>query len=153
MDRKFIFLDFDGVLHIKCGKHFSKLKLFEEYLTKMPKAEIVISSTWRESYEFEELRNFFDMPFREKVIGVTPILERGFEIGGRQKEIELFLQKCCLAEKSSSWIALDDTESLFNPNCKNLILVNSNTGFREEDGYQLIKWYWKNELVTHLGTI
>jgi hypothetical protein len=38
--RKILFLDFDGVLHPDGAGLFSKLGLFEEYLSKMPEAEL-----------------------------------------------------------------------------------------------------------------
>ena len=57
--KKILFLDFDGVLHPDGIALFSRLGLLEEYLLKMPEIEIVISSTWRETQGFDELKNYF----------------------------------------------------------------------------------------------
>jgi len=60
--RKIIFLDFDGVLHPDGVGLFSRLPLLESFLSRMPEAEIVVSSTWREDHTLDELRQFVFTP-------------------------------------------------------------------------------------------
>ena len=72
--KKILFLDFDGVLHGEWDALFSKRELFEHYLQQMPQVDIVISSTWRELYSLERLKEHFHISLRDRIIGVTPIL-------------------------------------------------------------------------------
>jgi hypothetical protein len=141
--RKILFLDFDGVLHPDGVGLFSKLGLFEEYLSKMPEAEIVISSSWRETNSLEELKANFSASLRGKIIGITPTLDDGYDSGGRQREIEAFLTIADLNSSNSSWVALDDTQLFFEDDCDFLVLTDPNQGFREIDGNALLEWYEK----------
>jgi hypothetical protein len=141
--RKILFLDFDGVLHADgdVGREFCRLPHLDKYLEKMPDIEIVISSSWRDAHSLEELKEFFPLHLREKIIGVTPSHPCGFESGGRQREIEEFLEAASLSHEDSSWVALDDMEFIFDSNCRNLVLVNANSGFSDDEGRKLLAWY------------
>jgi hypothetical protein len=139
--RKILFLDFDGVLHSDGSGSFSKLDLFEECLSKMPEVEIVISSTWRETDSIEQLRNYFSAHVRDRIIGITPSLEGGYECGGRQREIEAFLGSAGLDGENASWVALDDIPLFFEDDCPNLVLADSSQGFTESNGKSLLEWY------------
>ena len=139
--KKIVFLDFDGVLHPDGVATFSNLSLLEEYLHKIPSAEIVITSTWRENHSLNELRGFFSESLRGRIIGVTPSLEDGYDSGGRQLEIESFLESAGLTIDNSSWVAIDDMLHFFKEGCQNLILSDSSKGFSEINGNLLLKWY------------
>lgn len=139
--KKIIFLDFDGVLHGDLGNSFTKLPLFENYLSQMPDVEVVISSAWRETMEFEDLKNIFSASLRHRIIGITPVLDIGYTQGGRQKEIETFLDTQSLNEHNAAWIALDDIESLFTVGYKYLILVDPVIGLTDKEGNLLLEWY------------
>ena len=139
--RKILFLDFDGVLHPDGVGLFSKLSLFEQYVIGMSELEIIISSSWRETHSFEELKNIFPVSLRDKILGITPTLEDGYDSGGRQREIELFLEAASLNHTNASWVALDDMQSFFNHDCPFLILTKSDTGFCEKNGLTLQEWY------------
>jgi hypothetical protein len=139
--RKILFLDFDGVLHPDGLGLFSKLNLFEECLSKMPEVEIVISSTWRETDSLEQLRNYFSANVRDRIIGITPSLEDGYECGGRQREIHAFLDSAGLNGENASWVALDDISLFFEDDCPNLVLTDSSQGFTEGNGKSLLEWY------------
>jgi hypothetical protein len=141
--RKILFLDFDGVLHPDGAGLFSKLGLFEEYLSKMPEAEIVISSSWRETNSLEDLKANFSASLHGRIIGITPRLDDGYDSGGRQREIEAFLKIARLNSSNSSWVALDDTRLFFEDDCAFLVLTDPNQGFREIDGIALLEWYEK----------
>ncbi len=139
--RKIIFLDFDGVLHPDGEGLFSQLGLFEKHILTMPDIEIVISSTWREDKSLHELQNYFSESIRSQITGTTPILEDGYDTGGRQREIHAFLEAHDLSEKNCHWVALDDMQMFFDGNYPNLILTDSSKGFTEENGATLLQWY------------
>lgn len=139
--RKIIFLDFDGVLHPGGIGTFSQLPIFELYISAMSEAEIVISSTWREAYTIKELRGFFSPPFQGQIVGVTPSLDNGRDLGGRQKEIQAYLMGNGLSDKNCAWIAIDDKASFFKDTCQNLLLTDTSRGFTEREGRQLLDWY------------
>jgi hypothetical protein len=139
--KKILFLDFDGVLHPDGIALFSKIGLLEEYLLQMPGIEIVISSTWRETQTLDELKNHFSEAVRDKIIGVTPSLEDGYDCGGRQREIHAFLDSAGMNDESTSWVALDDMPLFFDEGYPHLILTDSSQGFSEDNGDSLLAWY------------
>ena len=107
----------------------------------MPDAEVVVSSTWREDHTLDQLRGFFSQPLRNRISGVTPSLDDGYEIGGRQKEILSYLSNEGLSDTTCYWVALDDIAMFFEDSCQNLVLTDSSIGFTEQEGEQLIAWY------------
>jgi hypothetical protein len=139
--KRILFLDFDGVLHPDGVALFSKLRLFEEHVLRMPEVEIVISSTWREDHSLDELRSYFSVPLRDRIIGVTPSLEDGYDCGGRQREIEAFLDSAGCSSDNASWVALDDMPLFFASHYPHLILTDSAQGFTESNGQALLQWY------------
>lgn len=139
--RKIVFLDFDGVLHGERDQEFARRALFERYVRKMPEVEIIISSSWREQYALDELKGFFHASIRERITGMTPVIENGYDPGGRQQEIETFLQDAGLNEQNACWIALDDLPHFFRPGCAYLTLVDPERGFTHEQGRALLDWY------------
>lgn len=139
--RKIIFLDFDGVLHPDGVGLFSQLPLFESFLSKMPEAEVVVSSTWREDHTLEELRRFFSPALRSRISGVTPSLDDGYDLGGRQKEIQSYLTTENINDNDCDWVALDDIALFFEDSCQRLVLTDSSKGFTEQEGERLVAWY------------
>ncbi len=139
--KKLLFLDFDGVLHSKTDRKFARLGLLEQYLASMPLLDVVISSTVREHYSFERLQTLFSPAVRHQVVGVTPVLSGWFDVAGRQREVEAYLQANGLSADNASWVALDDVKHYFEDGCSNLILVDGHRGFRDEDGQALLAWY------------
>ena len=139
--RKIIFLDFDGVLHPDGVAKFSRLPVLERFLVEMPDAEVVVSSTWREDHTLDQLRDIFSPPLRSRITGVTPSLDDGYDLGGRQSEILTFLANEGLSDTNCCWIALDDNAMFFEDSCQNLVLTDSSIGFTEQEGEQLIAWY------------
>jgi hypothetical protein len=143
--RKILFLDFDGVLHPDGVGTFSKLSDFEQCVIEMTELEIIISSSWRETHSFEKLKNIFPDSLREKIVGITPSLQDGYESGGRQREIEAFLATAGLNSTNASWVALDDMASFFYSDCPFLILTKSEEGFGGREHKALLDWY-KNSI-------
>lgn len=135
-----LFLDFDGVLHPRApGKGlFSNLARLETVLREFEFVEIVITSTWREDMPFEKLQELFSPDIRQRVIGITPVVEIEFPAGphgSREKEIRLFLEQGDHRERA--WLALDDEEKLFQPGCANLIQCQALIGFDDATERQL----------------
>lgn len=139
--RKIIFLDFDGVMHPDGIGTFSQRSLFEECLSKMPDVGIVVSSSWRETESLDELRTHFSAKFRDQIIGTTPSLDSGYDVGGRQREIEAFLRSSQWTIANCAWIALDDTALFFDEDCPNLMLTDASQGFTRQTAHDLLAWY------------
>ena len=141
---KLLFLDFDGVLHSKTDRRFAKLGLLEKYLANMPRLEVVISSTVRESQPFARLQMLFSPAVRHQIAGVTPVRSDWLEIGTRQREIEDYLESSGLNAENATWMALDDVKYYFDDGCSNLILVDAHRGFSDHEGQILLDWYNKS---------
>lgn len=87
-----LFLDFDGVLHPRApGKGlFSNLAKLEAVLREFEFVEVVITSTWREDMPFEKLQELFSPDIRQRVIGITPVVEIEFPAGPHgSREVEI----------------------------------------------------------------
>ena len=82
------------------------------------------------------------------MIGTTPHIWRGMNLGDRQWEIEAFLAIEGIAEYTR-WIALDDMAPLFEKDCEQLLLVDTPNGLEMEHVEQLIGWY---EAAKHPGS-
>ncbi|WP_050479101.1 HAD domain-containing protein [Herbaspirillum rhizosphaerae] len=124
-----LFLDFDGVLHpvSREAGTFAHLIHFECVIRDFPGVDIVISSAWRENHSLEELQAFFTSDLRQRIIDVTPVLSHLSHQYLRQAEIMLWLREA--GREYEGWIAIDDSDWLFAPACRNLILVDTDIGF------------------------
>lgn len=139
--RRIIFLDFDGVLHGDANARLSRLPLFEQALRQMPKAEVVISSTWREDQSLDELRAYFAPELHRQFVGVTPQLPCGYDPQGRQREVEAWLQGAGLPSSGMHWVAVDDWPHLYDPDCSCLIATDPLQGLMPADIEALLAWY------------
>lgn len=129
-----LFLDIDGVLHPRApGPHlFSNLARLEGVLRDFEFVDVVISSNWREDMSLEQLQALFSPDIRHRIIGATPVIEIEFPAGPhgtREAEILWFLEQD--GHKGRPWIALDDEEKLFTPDCANLIKCSTLIGLDE----------------------
>lgn len=129
-----IFLDIDGVCHPvnrSCGT-FSCLKRLESVFRRYP-VQIVISSAWRVDHSLEALRGFFSTDIALRTIGTTPDFTiPGFDLDYRcvrEKEIDAWRRTN--RREHDVWLAIDDCDWLFTPDCRNLLLINGQTGFDE----------------------
>jgi hypothetical protein len=137
-----LFLDFDGVVHPQpCFREnvFCRLPLLEDVLREFSEVNIVISSSWREHYGLAELKDFFSQDIAPRVIDVTPFYRdpafdhlknppTDFE---RQWEIEAWCDEN--QRHASNWIAIDDYAPWFEPDCPNLLVTSSKSGFTRDD--------------------
>lgn len=147
-----VFLDFDGVLHPENVSSqaplLCRLPLVEEVLREFTQAEIVISSSWRLRWQDPEvaaqaMRKHFSADIALRVTGVTPnCLDRdwraapaGLSLYLRHWECETWLR----AHRSpgARWLAIDDRAYGFRPFCKNLMVVNRDTGFSLDNAQEL----------------
>lgn len=135
MNKKFIFLDFDGVLHGESQYSaglFEHIHVFCDAVRPFSDTtQIVISSAWRETHTLEKLKVFFASDIAKLIVGVTPQREDSYNRGGRQREILDYCKENNIDHKQ--WIALDDMERFFNDACPNLILVDGETGISENN--------------------
>ncbi len=130
-----IFLDFDGVLRRKDAPlyRFEKpLRLaFEDAVRRIPGAEIVITSTWREVAGLTDLRKLFSRDVAERMVGVTPIGE-----GCRYVEILTYLR--ATGAEGSRFVVVDDDPHSF-PRGVPLLLIDPVKGFGAEEAEKLVE--------------
>lgn len=123
---KLLFLDFDGVLHPCTAGTFIYLDRFQDFLRKHPDLGVVLSTSWRLDYPWEELLGFFAPDLRARLLGATPELPDGPAV--REKEIHAWLSANQCGHLL--WAALDDDASLFSPGCPNLVQCETIRGLR-----------------------
>ena len=142
---KFLFLDFDGVLHPATlndnSELFSKNKLLEQTFLNLH-CNIVISSSWRFHHSFDSLKNKLPAEVRRLIVGVTgdPYIGQF----SRFNEIIEYLKE--IKSISADWISLDDSYYEFPPNCPNLIRCNPNTGMSFNESILLKNWLEKQTI-------
>lgn len=123
-----VFLDFDGVLHPRPNDHrgkFCHLERFERVLRRFSFVNVVISSSWRETYPEDVIIALFSEDIQARILGVTPVGDGG-PPHCRYNEILKWLE---LSDYVGCWIALDDAELEFPLSCPNLLACSTNVGF------------------------
>ena len=131
---KFLFLDFDGVMHTHGKKSFCRAQYFADIILKYPSVKVVFSTSWREYATLEQLKIHFPRSIHDRFVGMTPVLKESIT-HPRYREILIYNNNHGIA--NNQWLALDDMKSLFPPGCPNLILVNSKTGFAKQEAREL----------------
>ena len=141
MKFKYLFFDFDGVMH---GEKFnSDFFSHADMVTKklLPYKDnfkIIISSSWREFHELDVLQHAFNEPLNLNVIDITPISPNGLDCHGRYFEIKEY---CKINNISNDqWLAIDDLSRLFPEKCPQLILTDSSTGITENDLNKIVEF-------------
>lgn len=144
-----IFLDFDGVLHPEPGYEkdlFNRMPIFEQVVRKhLDSVEVVISSSWREKYSLDDMRNYFSRDTFLNVIDVTPQLKSPTSLWQpttstrfiRQAEIQMWLKEH--RSWDQPWLAIDDRPYWFEPACPHLLLTDRTTGLTDDDAITLNK--------------
>lgn len=131
-----LFVDFDGVLHpryedqsVPADVAFCHLPRFEAVMRDFPGVEIVISSTWREQFGFDELRAWFSSDIARRITATAllpkhhappPMVER------REWEITSWLN--ANGRQNEPWIALDDAAWQFKHHRKRLVTCTGHVG-------------------------
>lgn len=143
-DSLLIFLDFDGVTHPdkdrsnretleRAGGFFCRLPRLEEMLLEdeFRDVKIVISSTWRDQMTIHELKEFFSLEVRDRVIGTTP---RRINYNGayqRYAEVQHFVASH--EGGDTPWIAIDDLRAHFPENLQNVYYTEFDVGLTYAD--------------------
>lgn len=119
-------LDVDGVLHMGQSGRLNKLPLLQQWLYEHPSVQVVISSDWRYTHGFAQVRDLFDEELRDRVIGATPVHEGA----PREEEILSVVRRCGI----EVWAALDDVEAGFPTTAReHLVRTNPLFGLSESD--------------------
>jgi len=138
MKTKYLFLDFDGVLHPSlCNDKdkFSNAKLLEEALSPSS-CQIIISSSWRFQFTLDQLKKVLPKTVSNLVTDTT-----GEAITGqyaRYNEIKHWLES--KQKPFADWMAIDDAINEFPPDCTNLIATKSSQGITKEQIIELKYW-------------
>jgi len=124
-----LFLDFDGVLH-PVGRYrdhdFSRLPLLEVWLRENAHVEVVISSSWRDTLNIEQLREFFSHDLRSRIISKCPSVPSEPEPEfWRHAEIMAWVDA---NGYKGQWIALDDATYEFPSDFLQLVPCNLYVG-------------------------
>lgn len=129
-----LFLDFDGVLHPfgeAKDKLFCAIPLLEEVLREFPSTDVVISSSWREVYSLDLIRDFFSPDIGQRIIDAAPVRPPNREIPTelwsyvREGECVVWMRR---HRRRASWLALDDDAWRFRPFSQHLMLVDGSLG-------------------------
>ncbi|MDP2370318.1 HAD domain-containing protein [Rhodoferax sp.] len=143
-----LFLDFDGVLHpqyegqaVPVDVAFCNLSRFEAVMRDFPHVEIVISSTWREQFDLDNLRARFAPDIAARITGTTllscqaPPPSLVELLARREWEIANWLR--ALDRSGEPWIALDDAAWQFRRYHHRLVACKSDVGFDAEAASRL----------------
>ncbi len=136
MSKKFLYLDFDGVLHpnaVTKGQLFSLMPTLTPILINS-EVRIVISSSWRHYESFEYSKSLFPPQVRDLVIGCTEDVK--VDKWHRWYEIKQHVEKYGIDE----WMALDDSAEMFPLHCENLILCDGSMGIQNIQLKLLKQW-------------
>jgi hypothetical protein len=133
---KFLFLDFDGVLHGHYGRDavlWKFLPRLEAALRDYPETRVVISSSWGDGRSMDELRAFFSLDIAARIVDkVTTHRRRMQPFGERGEACRRFCRRHKL--RAGDWLAIDDCSSLFR---RSDPLISCLNGFREEEEFEL----------------
>lgn len=130
--RAILFLDFDGVVQTPALADWREMEHCQGLwglLQALPELQIVVTSTHREGRDLSSLRAMLPDGIAPRVVGATRVTPLGRADGGRQAEIEAWLLEL---GRAATWVAVDDENHLYRPNCRNLVLTNKYVGWDVE---------------------
>lgn len=102
--RRVLMLDIDGVLHPAQSGSLIYLPLLEAWLREQTCVDVVVSSNWKNTHTVEQLRRFFSVDLRDRVLGTTPDCR-----GVREDQILALVEQYDI----ELWAAVDDREDGF----------------------------------------
>lgn len=125
MHKHFLFLDFDGVLHLEADTYVDPFNQLVSFCAALRRADplqqlgIVISSAWRNMETLHELRSHFPPDMQRRILDVTPNFRKHHPAlaGLRQREIEHWMR---MHAPGGHWLAIDDRANYFDSGCANL---------------------------------
>ncbi len=136
MIAKYLYLDFDGVLHPNSfdkGKAFCLMPMLERALNGSD-VRIVVSSSWRHHESKAYIQNLFPASIRPLLSGFT-----GEALAGRWTRWHEISQHAA-SHDVTEWRALDDAASQFPPDCANLNCCEGHMGLQKTQVDMLWKW-------------
>jgi hypothetical protein len=152
LERKVIFLDYDGVLHsVTDEKEFVHVGILEQILSDFSGLEIVLSTGWLSEYGLEKTRSFLPTSLQRIINdGVDCLGEKRTTFASRYSLIQEF----CIGNSISHWLALDDLfggEELMNwaeVDIDRLILCDKSVGLGDinkqaELRYKIQQYFFK----------
>ena len=130
---KYIFLDFDGVLHKKDANlkiFFDKANKFDK-LIETYKVDIVVTSCWQFDKEYNNLLKKIPNNIRKKIVGKTSDAKSNQkkllkDENDRVAEIKRYIHELKLGK--IDWIALDDSRDKFPEDFPKLIYCKPKEG-------------------------
>jgi hypothetical protein len=128
-----IFLGFDGVMHPAAGDRtlFEHREGFEALLREHAAVDVVISSSWREVFDTDALReDYFSADIQRRIIDVTPLIPGAM----RWQEIQAYLEATRYA---GPYIVIDDDASEFPAAWEPLLLCRPEVGLDMEKRAEL----------------
>ena len=133
---KFLFLDFDGVLHpnnASPSEWFCRMPLLEAAVGTQV-IQIVVSSSWRFHHAKGELIKHFPPKLRSQIVGVTgpPVIGKH----ARWNEILTYVK----LHHIRNWRALDDSHFEFPHPCDQLIACDGAHGLKQKQQDELEDW-------------
>ena len=138
-----LFLDFDGVLYPvgRDVERFCRVGLLWQLLRDCSLVDVVFSTSWRESYTFEQMLEFVTYGGGEdlaaRFVGMTPVLDPN-----TTREAECLAWLRANGNEPRRWVALDDAAHWFEG--PNLYLVNQHTGLTADDVETLAERLWND---------
>lgn len=130
-----IFLDFDGVMH-RTGRDcipFEHLDAFESILREHPHVKVVISSSWREVFDLEHMREgYFSADIQSRIIDGAPLISGAI----RWREVQAYLQE---KRYAGPYVVIDDDASEFPEGCESLLLCSADAGLDADKQVELIR--------------
>lgn len=153
MKTTYVFLDFDGVLHHifplaqetdDRNQLFAFLSDFENAIRACTTpVNIVVSSTWRNTRDLDELRQFFSEDIAHLIVGKTPFFDSiRNQNGSRLKEVMAYLKD--INQEGSPWVGVDDYAPLYDPRTDpsshpNPAVVVCSNGFSLSEHHKLLE--------------
>ena len=128
-----LFLDFDGVTHPMMTKAFNpeNMKFLESIVNEHPEIRIVISSSWREEFSLNEIKEMLGATVGSRVIGITPVIYDSDIQAIRYREVIEYLK--ITDNEDTKWIAIDDTPMLYKGADASVIYTDPNYGFTKKE--------------------
>lgn len=142
-----VFLDFDGVLHpipTKDRDLLCHIPRLETVLRAFPDVLVVISSWWRASQTIHELREYFSVDIRARIIDMTPVVTEMapgslFLASAKMRHDEI-MQWIAENIYTGPWVALDDAYREFPEPCLQLIRCETEIGFDRDAELRLVRY-------------
>ena len=131
-----LFLDFDGVLHpghAKPADYLCKMPLLVEAIGDSG-VKIIISSSWRFQWTYEEIEALLPDSIRCKLVGITGDAFIGRHARWRE------IKTCVRDRKISNWRALDDSRFEFPNPCPELIWCEGSWGLGDSQVADIQRW-------------